>query len=194
MALTESNEVVLGGKAPSFSLLNVTTNLIEPMENHLGSKGTIIVFMCNHCPYVLHLLEHFIDFTHKNYSNGIKTIAISSNDPTNYPEDSPSNMKALSKNKGFNFPYFYDKTQQTALAYGAVCTPDFYLLNHHQEFVYRGRYDSSRPGNKHSLSGDNLQEAIDLLIKSNTVVKTQHPSIGCSIKWKAENNPNENFI
>lgn len=194
MALTESKEAILGEQAPSLSLLNVNTNMIEPLENHMGSKGTIVVFMCNHCPYVIHLLDHFVALAHRNNAQGVKTIAISSNDPENYPDDSPSNMKALSKNKGFNFPYFYDETQQTALGYGAVCTPDFYLLNHNKEFVYRGRYDSSRPGNNLPLSGDDLQGAIDVLIKDQTVIAPQHPGIGCSIKWKTENKPSEKFI
>jgi len=185
MALTESTEITLGEQAPSFSLFNVSNDQIEHLENHMGSEGTIIVFICNHCPYVIHLIDHFVEFAHLNKAKGINTIAISSNDPTNYPEDGPNKMKELAERKGFNFPYFYDKTQQTALDYRAVCTPDFYLINSNKEFVYRGRYDESRPGNDFPLTGESLQNAIDLLI-NNRKVQNQYPSIGCSIKWKTK--------
>ncbi len=189
MALVESNMLPLGTKAPSFSLPNVINNRTSTLADLKGEKGTLIVFTCNHCPYVIHLLDAFVALAEKNKEKGISTIAISSNDVVNYPADHPDLMKALAREKNFSFPYLYDENQAVAQAYAAACTPDFYLLNDANELVYRGRFDASRPGNNTPISGSDLQNAINALLKKEPIPEKQYPSMGCNIKWKAGNEP-----
>lgn len=194
MALTESNMLPLGAISPAFSLPNVVTEKTESLDQLVGDKGTVIVFMCNHCPFVVHLVDHLTAFAKKNKKKGINTIAISSNDVINYPADHPKLMRALAIEKGFSFPYLYDENQLVARAYAAACTPDFYLLDSKKTMVYRGRYDASRPGNDTPISGEDLQEAINLMLKKHPISDKQYPSIGCNIKWKAGNEPANFFI
>lgn len=184
MALTASKMLPLGKTAPSFTLFNVVTKEDDCLDQHLGENGTLIVFMCNHCPYVVHLIDSLVSFAHKNQAKGVNTIAISSNDIERYPEDHPNLMKALAIEKSFGFPYLFDEDQSTARAYDAACTPDFYLFGADQRLVYRGRYDQSRPGNSYPINGSDLQAAIDALCMGEPITVEQYPSMGCGIKWK----------
>ena len=189
MALTESNMLPLGTFAPDFKLVDVVSNTEKSLNELKGEQGTLIVFMCNHCPYVVHLIDALVALAERNLAQGINTIAISSNDIENYPEDRPEKMKALAIEKDFSFPYLYDEEQTIAKAYDAACTPDFYLLDNENKLVYRGRFDRSRPGNSTAVTGEDLQHAIDLLVKNNPIPENQIPSMGCNIKWKAGNEP-----
>ena len=183
MALVESYMLPLGTKSPKFSLLNVLNNQNETLEELKGEKGTLIIFMCNHCPYVIHLLNGIID-TAKDFSKkGILTIAISSNSIITHPQDGPKKMKEIGISKKFPFPYLYDKSQKVAKEFKAACTPDFYLFDDKLELFYRGRYDLSRPGNEIPVSGDDLHKASDLMLQKLSNSDVQYPSIGCSIKW-----------
>ena len=141
------------------------------------------MFICNHCPFVIHVLDEIVSIT-KKYDNEISFIAISSNDIVNYPEDSPELMKKLAEEKKFNFPYLYDETQEVAKKYDAACTPDFFVYNSDKQLVYRGQLDDSRPGNDIPVTGHDLRKAIDSLINGEEIDKNQKPSIGCNIKWK----------
>lgn len=189
MALVESNMLPLGTTVPSFSLPNVITNKMESLEKLKGKKGTLVVFSCNHCPYVVHLLDAFVAFAKENKARGIASIVISSNDVENYPADHPDLMRELALEKDFSFPYLYDEDQLVAKAYDAACTPDFYLLNTANKLVYRGRFDASRPGNDIPITGKDLQHAIDAMLKNDPIPEKQYPSMGCNIKWKAGNEP-----
>ncbi len=194
MALVESNMLPLGTIAPDFSLPNVVDNSIKSLQQLKGENGSIVVFSCNHCPYVIHLLDTFVAFAKENKGKGIETIVISSNDVENYPADHPDLMRELALEKSFSFPYLYDESQAVAKAYDAACTPDFYLLNAKNELVYRGRFDASRPGNNTPITGEDLQNAVDNLLKKDPILEKQYPSMGCNIKWKAGNEPAGFFI
>tara|TARA_B100001029_G_C15056767_1_gene454991 strand:- start:1939 stop:2490 length:552 start_codon:yes stop_codon:yes gene_type:complete len=183
MARTPSNMVNLGTLAPSFKLLNTINNEPVISDNYFNKNGTIIMFICNHCPFVIHVLDEIVSIT-KKYDNEISFIAISSNDVVNYPEDSPELMKKLAEEKKFNFPYLFDETQEVAKKYDAACTPDFFIYNSDKQLVYRGQLDDSRPGNDIPVTGYDLRKAIDSLIKGEEIDKNQKPSIGCNIKWK----------
>jgi peroxiredoxin len=167
----------LGTIAPDFSLPNVVDNSLGSLSNLKGEKGTLVVFTCNHCPYVVHLLDAFVALAKKNKNKGVATIAISSNDVENYPADHPDLMRKLAQEKKFTFPYLYDEAQNVAKAYDAACTPDFYLLN------------ASRPGDNTPITGENLQNAIDAMLKKGPIPENQYPSMGCNIKWKIGNEP-----
>ena len=183
MARTPSNMVNLGTLAPSFKLLNTINNEPVISDNYFNKKGTIIMFICNHCPFVIHVLDEIVSIT-KKYDKEISFIAISSNDIVNYPEDSPELMIKLAQEKKFNFPYLYDQTQEVAKKYDAACTPDFFVYNSEKQLVYRGQLDDSRPGNDIPVTGYDLRKAIDSLINGEEIDKNQKPSIGCNIKWK----------
>ncbi len=184
MALTESYMLPLGRLAPDFSLLNVVTGKQCKLESLKGSKGTLIIFMCNHCPYVVHLIDSLVSSAELLESTDINTIAISSNSIHSHPQDGPQEMVELSFNKKFSFPYLYDKTQKIAHAYRAACTPDFYLFDEKMKLVYRGQLDNSRPGNGIPVNGRDLREAMDHILNNRPQHKDQKPSIGCNIKWK----------
>ena len=183
MARTPSNMVNLGTLAPNFKLLNTINNESVISDNCFNKKGTIIMFICNHCPFVIHVLDEIFSIT-KKYDKEISFIAISSNDIVNYPEDSPELMRKLAEEKKFNFPYLYDQTQEVAKKYDAACTPDFFVYNSDKQLVYRGQLDDSRPGNDIPVTGYDLRKAIDSLINEEEIDKNQQPSIGCNIKWK----------
>ena len=183
MARTPSNMVNLGTLAPNFKLLNTRNNEPVISDNYFNKKGTIIMFICNHCPFVIHVLDEIVSIT-KKYEKEISFIAISSNDIVNYPEDSPELMKKLAEEKKFNFPYLFDETQEVAKKYDAACTPDFFIYNSDKQLVYRGQLDNSRPGNDVPVTGHDLRKAIYSLIKGEEIDKNQKPSIGCNIKWK----------
>lgn len=186
MALVESNPFEVGKKAPDFSLPNVVSNETNSLAQLKGDKGTVVMFICNHCPFVLHVNNELVRIANDYQSKGIHFIAISSNDVVTHPDDSPEHMKERALELGYPFPYLYDETQEIAKAYDAACTPDFYLFDKDLSAVYHGQLDSSRPGNNIPVTGTDLRTAIDLLLKgeTNTNIPTQSPSIGCSIKWK----------
>jgi len=184
MALTPSSMVSLGTPAPSFSLPDTISGETVSFGDLKGEKGTLVMFICNHCPFVKHIHPELLRLG-KDYKNSqVSIIAISSNDVQNYPEDSPEMMKQLAVELGFSFPYLYDETQQVARSYGAVCTPDFFLFDSDNKLAYRGQLDDSRPENGIALSGKDLRAAIDAVIAGSEVSPDQKPSVGCNIKWK----------
>ena len=183
MARTPSNMVDLGSIAPNFNLINTVDDKFISSDDCFSKKGTLIMFICNHCPFVIHVIDEIIKISNQ-YTNEIDFVAISSNDVINYPDDAPEFMKKLAIDKSFNFPYLYDENQYVAKAYGAACTPDFFLYNDEKKLIYRGQLDDSRPGNEKSVDGKDLRNALDCLIKNVKNNFPQRPSIGCNIKWK----------
>ncbi len=191
MALTESYMLPLTTEAPAFSLLNVVTGQNESLEQHQGASGTLIVFMCNHCPYVVHLLDALLETAQQFAAQGVNTLAISSNSSISHPQDGPEQMKKLALEKKFGFPYLYDETQEVAHAYKAACTPDLYLFDAKLSLYYRGRYDDSRPGNQQPITGNDLHQAYQSMLKGEPLTAQQYPSMGCNIKWFEGNSPEE---
>ena len=184
MAKTPSNMVSLGTKAPDFNLPDVTSDSYVNLNDLKGLKGTLIMFICNHCPYVKHVNNTIVNIANIYQAKEVNFIAISSNDVINYPEDSPELMKKNAVEYNFSFPYLYDKTQNTAKEYDAACTPDFYLYDSNLKLVYRGQLDDSRPGNGIRCDGRDLKNAIECLLENRENISLQKPSIGCNIKWK----------
>lgn len=185
MARTPSNMIPLGFEAPDFLLLDTISGVHKSFNDLHGTHGTVVVFMCNHCPFVVHILDRLVEIAHEYLPKGIGFIAISSNDVANYPDDSPEKMSALAKAKGFPFAYLYDESQAVAKAYDAACTPDFSVFDANKRCVYRGQFDRARPGNEVEVTGIDLTNALDLLISGNTPpAEGQIPSLGCNIKWK----------
>ena len=184
MARTPSNMISLGSVATDFNLLDVTSDSNVSLTDAKGNVGTVIMFICNHCPYVKHINPTISRLAKDHNGDDIKFIAISSNDVINYPDDSPEKMKINAIENDFNFPYLYDETQETAKAYDAACTPDFYLYDSNLELVYRGQLDNSRPGNDIESDGSDMENAIQCLKDGIENKELQKPSIGCNIKWK----------
>ena len=184
MALTESNMLDLGIAAPDFNLPDTRSGKSIQYQDIAGENGTLVMFICNHCPYVIHVLPELARLTTEYQAKGIGMVAISSNDVENYPADSPDKMKVFAAEEGFTYPYLYDESQDVAKAYDAACTPDFYLFDQNQKLAYRGRLDQSRPNNNYSLDGADLRTALDQLIAGETIPSQQYPSAGCNIKWK----------
>ena len=185
MALTESTMLALGTVAPDFALTNVVTGKTVRRDDFRGSKALLVLFICTHCPYVKHV-EKGIAALGKDYAGKpLAIVAISSNDVATHPADSPAGLKAQAETFGFVFPYLYDESQAVAHAYKAACTPDFFLFDADFRLVYRGQYDSSRPGSGIPVTGQDLRAAIDTVLAGNKVPTEQRPSIGCNIKWKA---------
>ena len=174
----------LGTKAPDFTLPDVISGSTIGLEDIMKSNGILIMFVCNHCPYVKHVQEELVKLGNEYLEKGIGIAAISSNDMEYYPEDSPEQMLALAKKWQYHFPYLYDETQAVAKSYDAACTPDFYHFNRNRELVYRGQLDESRPGNNIPVTGNDLRSAMDDLLAGNPISETQIPSVGCNIKWK----------
>jgi peroxiredoxin len=184
MSVTPSNMLALGTTAPDFNLIDTTSNCSKQLNQLKGSNGTVIMFICNHCPFVVHVNEALVAIA-KTYTNkGIGFIAISSNDAIAYPQDAPDKMKAHALNEGYPFPYLYDASQEVAKAYNAACTPDLYVFNGDLKLVYRGQLDNSRPGNGIPVTGNDLRHALDCLLQGKTNNTIQKPSIGCNIKRK----------
>jgi thiol-disulfide isomerase/thioredoxin len=184
MAQTESNLLKSGFKAPAFSLLDVSTNTFKDYDAVAGHKGTIIMFICNHCPFVHHVLDEIIKISSDYKVQGIGFVAISSNDVVKYPQDAPEKMYDFAFENKFDFPYLYDESQEVAKNYQAACTPDFYLFDAEKRLFYHGQIDDSRPNNGIVLSGSDLRNAIDALLYNRVLNPVQKPSIGCGIKWK----------
>lgn len=184
MARTPSNMLDLGTQAPNFTLFNSTDGKSLSFSDVHGTHGTVVMFICNHCPYVMHVFEGIASLANDYMEQGFGFVAISSNDVENYPDDSPELMKKTAEEQGFNFPYLYDESQDVAKAYDAACTPDFYLFDAERALVYRGQMDNSRPGNDVPVSGKDLRAALDALLAGTPIDSLQKPSLGCNIKWK----------
>jgi len=184
MSLTESTMLELGTVAPDFALTCVVTGKTVRRDDYRGKNALLVMFICTHCPYVKHIEKTLGKLGADYAGKPIAIVAISANDVTTHPEDSPENLKLQSQANGFNFPYLYDETQAVAHAYKAACTPDFFLFDGDFRLVYRGQYDSSRPGNGIPVTGEDLRAAIDTVLAGKPVPTGQRPSIGCNIKWK----------
>ena len=183
MALTHSAMLELGTILPHFDLPNTVNNQQFSSDSLSKNKGKVIMFICNHCPYVIHQHRQILDIA-KKYAGQVEFVAISSNDVENYPDDSPEKMKELALKLNFNFPYLHDESQEIAKKFKAACTPEFYLFNNDNKLIYRGRIDDSSPGNGVVSSGKDLRNAIDDFLAGREVSENQYPSMGCNIKWK----------
>jgi peroxiredoxin len=186
MALTESSMINLGTLAPDFILPDTISGQLSGLNDLKGDKGTLIMFICNHCPYVIHVMPELIKIAQDFIPKGIAVVAISSNDIVAYPQDGPEKMKEFSEEWNFNFPYLFDESQEVAKAYDAACTPDFYLFDQNLKLAYRGRLDESRPRveNPKPLTGKDLRGALNALLSGQSMSEIQFPSMGCNIKWK----------
>lgn len=185
MARTLSSMMPLGTVAPDFELMDVVSGRPVALANVRGAKGTLVMFICAHCPYVLLVQDEIARLANDYRHLGVEFIAISSNDVENYPDDRPDKLREQALAVGFDFPYLYDDTQQVARAYGAECTPDFFLFDENNRCVYRGRLDEATPGNGKPVTGRDLRAALNALIKGDPIAENQFPSMGCNIKWKS---------
>ncbi|WP_194850809.1 thioredoxin family protein [Nonlabens antarcticus] len=185
MSLTSSTMLALGTKAPAFRLLDTVDEEMLSFEDVKGSKGTVVMFICNHCPFVMHINPEIVRLANDYRATGFGFVAISSNDVEKYPQDGPQLMQQTAYENAYPFPYLYDQSQDVARAYQAACTPDFYLFDSEDKLIYRGQLDNSRPSNGIPLTGRSMREAIDALLGNKEVMKNQKPSVGCGIKWKS---------
>ncbi len=184
MAFTESTMLPLGTKAPYFKLPDTVSGKILSLDDIKSDKATVIIFSCNHCPYVLHVNDGIVAVAKDYQPKGVSFVAISCNDVENYPADAPYLMTELALKAGYTFPYLYDESQEVAKAYDAACTPDFYVFDGDKRLAYRGRLDGSRPKNDLPVTGADLRAALDAILKGQPVNDKQYPSGGCNIKWK----------
>lgn len=184
MARTASTMVSLGTKAPDFLLPDTVSGKQLSLKDVKGETATMIMFICNHCPFVKHVNAELVGLANDYKNKGIGFVAISSNDVINHPNDSPELMKQVAKQLKYPFPYLYDESQDTAKAYDAACTPDFFIYDKDLRLVYRGQLDDSRPGNEVPVTGKDIRYALDCIINNKPVPQEQRPSIGCNIKWK----------
>lgn len=192
MSATESTMLALGTRAPDFDLPN--TNPAYPQKtacladfNH--AKALLLMFVCNHCPYVIHLRSALIGLAKEYQEKGLQVVAISSNSAQSHPQDGPDKMREEALTHGFPYPYLHDATQEVAKAYKAACTPDFFLFDAAHKLQYRGRFDASRPGNNEPISGEDMRAAVDAVLAGRKVELVQIPSMGCNIKWAPGNEP-----
>jgi len=184
MARTQSSMLALGTKAPDFQLTDVVHGQQVAPKQARGTHGLLVMFLCRHCPFVKHLDRGLAQLGMDYAAKDLGIVAISSNDAQSYPEDAPASLKEQATQHGFTFPYLYDESQDVARAYGAQCTPDFFLFDKDLKLAYRGQFDSSRPGNGVPVTGSDLRAAFDALLSGRPVSSDQRPSVGCSIKWK----------
>lgn len=180
---TESTMLELGTKAPAFRLPDYK-GTIHSIDDFASSPALLVAFICNHCPYVKHIRNEFARFAREYQPRGLAVVAIAANDIETYPQDGPQGMAEEAQAAGYSFPYLFDETQKVARAYKAACTPDFFLFDRNRELVYRGQFDSSRPGNNIPVTGADMRAACDAVLADKPVTIEQKPSIGCSIKWK----------
>ena len=183
MVKTASTMIPLGTQAPDFSLPNIDGSTVSLADTSNG-KGLVVVFMCNHCPFVIHIRSALAEFASEYQGKGLSIVGISSNDVATHPDDSPEKMVEEHKSAGYTFPYLYDESQSVAKAYRAACTPDFFLFDADGALAYRGEFDDSRPGNGKPVTGADLRAACDLVLAGEEVPAEQTPSIGCNIKWQ----------
>ena len=189
MVLTPSTMLNLGTEAPDFQLRDVTSDKTTSLASFAGKKAVLTMFICKHCPYVKHVQKELARIGKGYADRDLGIVAISSNDVVNHPEDAPDQLKAMAQELGFTFPFCYDETQETAKAYTAACTPDFFLFDSDRRLVYRGQLDDSRPDNGKPVNGQDLRAAIDAVLEGRSVNPEQKASLGCNIKWKAGNDP-----
>jgi peroxiredoxin len=188
MAATQSTMLALGTVAPDFRLPDTTGKLVS-LADFKDAPALVVVFMCNHCPYVKHIRQGLAQFARDYIPRGVAMVGINSNDVVRYPEDSPARMAEEVKAAGYIFPYLFDETQAVAKAYRAACTPDFYVFGAARRLVYRGQFDDSRPGNGIPVTGKDLRAAVEAVLAGKPVSPNQKPSLGCNIKWKPGNEP-----
>ncbi len=188
MSLTPSTMLPLGTSAPDFRLPDTDGKTVS-LADFQGAPALLIVFLCNHCPYVKHVRFEFAQLVKEYQAKQVAVVGISSNNATAYPDDGPAMMVEEKAQVGYTFPYLYDETQKVAFAYQAACTPDFYVFDKNQKLVYRGQMDSSRPGNPVPVTGNDLRAALDAVLSGKPVSAEQRPSLGCNIKWKPGNEP-----
>jgi len=187
MVRTASTMMPLGTSAPEFSLPNVDGQTVSLSD--FAGQPLLVVFMCNHCPFVIHLRSSLASFAREYTTKGLAIVGISSNDAQAYPQDGPEEMKQEAQAAGYVFPYLYDESQAVAKAYRAACTPDFFLFDQNHKLVYRGQFDNSRPKSEIPITGEDLRAAVDALLDGKPVTERQMPSIGCNIKWKPGHEP-----
>ncbi len=186
MAVTPSHMLLLGTVAPDFTLLDTVTGKMLCLNELRSPVATVVMFICNHCPFVVHVQDELVNLAKQYQRQNISFIAISSNDVTTHPADGPEEMHKIAMQAGYTFPYLYDETQIVAKAYQAACTPDFYVFDDGLHLVYRGRMDESRPRNNIAVTGHDLRAALDAVLAGKPVDEHQQPSMGCNIKWKSE--------
>lgn len=184
MALTSSNKFPKGTIAPKFSLQDTVSDTIISLQDIRGKKGTIVFFICNHCPFVVHVNKELVRLANDYLKRGFGFVAISSNDSEKYPLDSPEKMKLQAKNLGYPFPYLYDESQSVAKDYNAACTPDIYVFDRDLKSIYHGQFDDSRPGNGIPVTGKDIRAVLETILSNRIYKGKDKPSIGCSIKWK----------
>lgn len=188
MSAVNSTMLELGTKAPKFALPDTDGNEVS-LSDFKDKSGLLVMFICNHCPFVKNIKQELVEYANDYEPEELGVVAISSNDIENYPDDSPEKMKEDVETFGYPFPYLYDESQEVAKKYKAACTPDFFLFDNDMKLVYRGQFDSSRPGNGVKPTGEDLREATDKMLKREPVPEDQTPSVGCNIKWKKGNEP-----
>jgi len=184
MAETPTIQIPLGFKAPDFELPDMISGQTKTLGELKSDKATVVVFICNHCPYVIHIIEELVKVGSEYIPKGVSFVMINSNDVVKYPADSPEKMVEFAKKYGFPFPYLFDETQEVAKAYDAACTPDFNVFDGEMKCVYRGQFDDSRPGNKKPVTGNDMRQTLNLLLEGKALPAKQIPSVGCNIKWK----------
>ena len=189
MSLTPSTMLPLGTSAPDFELPDTVSGRTLRLKDLAGKQGLLVIFLCNHCPYVIHVREGIVALGRDYEKKDLAIVAISANDPGTHPEDAPAKLGAESKRLGYRFPVLFDESQSVAKAYRAACTPDFFLFDDKRKLVYRGQLDASRPGNGIPVTGSDLRAAIDALLAGKPVAKEQKGSMGCNIKWRPGNEP-----
>jgi peroxiredoxin len=192
MAATPSTMLALGTRAPVFRLPDTTGRMVS-LEDFQKKQGLVVMFICNHCPFVKHVRQELASMARDYQRRDVAVVAINTSDIRSYPDDSPLRMAVEVKEAGYTFPYLYDESQDVAKAYHAACTPDFYLFNKDLHLVYRGQMDSSRPGNGIPVTGKDLRAAVDAMLSGKPVAEEQKPSIGCNIKWRPGNEPDYYF-
>jgi peroxiredoxin len=189
MVRTASTMLPLGTKAPNFELVNVDGQTVA-LQDFKDAKALLVIFMCNHCPYVKHVADGLVALVNEYMPRGVAVVGINSNDTSAHPDDSPEQMVHEAEQRGYAFPYLFDETQEVAQAYRAACTPDFFLFDGEQRLVYRGQMDPSRPNSGIPVTGKDLRAAIDAVLAGQPAPENQAPSIGCNIKWRPGNEPN----
>jgi len=186
--MTASTMLPLGTEAPDFSLPDTTGRAVS-LSDFADARALVVVFMCNHCPFVKHVIDGFVRLVKEYQAKGVAFVGINSNDVDNYPEDRPDKMSGFARDKGFTFPYLFDATQEVAKIYHAACTPDFFVFDAERKLAYRGQMDDSRPGSSVPVTGADLRAALDAVLAGRPVAAEQRPSMGCNIKWRAGNEP-----
>ena len=189
MAAEKSTMLELGTPAPDFDLFDTVSGNSVRLADLADRRALVVVFLCNHCPYVVHIQQGLVDFRNDYAGSEVSIVGISANDAETYPDDAPDRLGAVARERGYGFPVLYDETQEVAKAYTAACTPDLFLFGPNRTLVYRGRFDGSRPGSGVPVTGEDLRAAVDAVLSDRPVSGIQYPSMGCSIKWRPGNEP-----